>query len=100
MIGPAPAARARSRVFRPHDAQPNAAGRRVVADPLYPWSWRDLHRRYAAALLRRRFLDAARQPQIRKLERERMSRVILLIHRQETMSLLGLPLPHYIDVHD
>jgi len=51
-------------------------------------------------VLRQRFLEAARQRLIAKIERERKSRVILLIHRQETMSLLGFPVFRYIDVND
>ena len=35
-----------------------------------------------------------------QIERARNSRVILLVHRQETMSLLGFPLMRYIDIHD
>ena len=42
-------------------------------------------------VLKQRFLDASRQ---------RHSRVILLVHRQETMSLLGFPVYRYIDVND
>ena len=34
------------------------------------------------------------------LKRKRDSRVILLVHRQETMRLLGFPLVRYIDVND
>ena len=30
----------------------------------------------------------------------RGSRVILMVHRQETMSLLGFPLMRYIDIQD
>ncbi|MBC7258108.1 MAG: ATP-dependent Clp protease proteolytic subunit [Chloroflexi bacterium] len=51
-------------------------------------------------LLRQRMLDAARVRTMRKLEVKRKSRVIALIHRQETFSFLGLPLARYIDVHD
>jgi len=51
-------------------------------------------------VLLRRFLEAARQRLIAKIERDRKSRVILLIHRQETMSLLGFPVFRYIDVND
>jgi ClpP class serine protease len=51
-------------------------------------------------VLRQRFLEAARQRLIAKIERDRKSRVILLIHRQETMSLLGFPVVRYIDVND
>lgn len=51
-------------------------------------------------LLRQRILDATRQRAIARFEAERGSRVILLVHRQETMSLLGFPVMRYIDVHD
>jgi ClpP class serine protease len=34
------------------------------------------------------------------IERERKSRVVLLVHRQETMSLLGFPVFRYIDIND
>jgi ClpP class serine protease len=51
-------------------------------------------------VLRQFFLEAARQRQITRLEAERKSRVILLVHRQETMSLLGFPFFRYIDVND
>ncbi|AEH45423.1 hypothetical protein Thein_1562 [Thermodesulfatator indicus DSM 15286] len=51
-------------------------------------------------ILRQKFLEAARQRMIRKLEQKRKSRVILLVHRQETMSLLGFPIMRFIDVND
>jgi ClpP class serine protease len=51
-------------------------------------------------VLRQRLLEAARQRLIAKIEQMRKSRVILLIHRQETMSLLGFPVFRYIDVND
>ncbi|MCU0610357.1 MAG: ATP-dependent Clp protease proteolytic subunit [Candidatus Eisenbacteria bacterium] len=51
-------------------------------------------------LIKQRMLDAARQRLIAKIERERGSRVILLVHRQETMSILGFPIFRYIDVND
>jgi ClpP class serine protease len=35
-----------------------------------------------------------------KIERQRGSRVILLVHRQETMSFLGIPLFRFIDIND
>jgi ClpP class serine protease len=49
-------------------------------------------------LLRKRFLVAMRQRLIGTLETKRGSRVIVLIHRQETMSLLGFPIFKYIDI--
>ena len=51
-------------------------------------------------VIRQRFLDTSRQRLMNKIETKRNSRVISLIHRQETMSLLGFPLMRYIDVHD
>jgi ClpP class serine protease len=51
-------------------------------------------------VLRQRFLEASRQRLIAKIERQRNSRVILLVHRQETMSILGFPAFRYIDVND
>src|ERR1700731_5177364 len=45
-------------------------------------------------------VDAMRMRKIAQLERERNSRVILLVHRQETMKLLGFPVMRYIDVND
>ncbi|WP_022854194.1 SDH family Clp fold serine proteinase [Thermodesulfatator atlanticus] len=51
-------------------------------------------------MLRQKFLEAARQRMIRKLEQKRNSRVILLVHRQETMSLLGFPIMRFIDIND
>ena len=37
---------------------------------------------------------------IRRLEQQRNSRVITLIHRQESVALLGLPISRYIDIDD
>lgn len=51
-------------------------------------------------LLRKRFLVAMRQRLIATFEKTRGSRVIVLIHRQETMSLLGFPIFRYIDIDD
>src|SRR3981189_3050154 len=51
-------------------------------------------------VLKQRFLEAAGQPLIAKIESQRDSRVILLVHRQETMSFLGFPILRYIDVND
>lgn len=37
---------------------------------------------------------------MRRIERKRRSRVITIIHRQETMTLLGFPVYRYIDIED
>jgi ClpP class serine protease len=47
-----------------------------------------------------RFLEASRRRLIGQIERARRSRVVLLVHRQETMSVLGFPVVRYIDVND
>ncbi|MCL6481309.1 MAG: ATP-dependent Clp protease proteolytic subunit [Firmicutes bacterium] len=51
-------------------------------------------------IFRQRLLENSRQRLIAQIERKRNSRVILLVHRQETMSLLGFPLMRFIDVND
>lgn len=51
-------------------------------------------------LMQKRVREIRRQMAIRGLESERKSRVITMIHRQETMSLLGFPLARYIDIED
>ena len=48
----------------------------------------------------RRLLEWSRRSKIAEIERIRRSRVIALIHRQETMRLLGFPLVRYIDMQD
>ena len=53
-----------------------------------------------APLVRQRMLDAARLRLMRKIEVARGSRVIALIHRQESMSILGFPIARYIDIQD
>jgi len=47
-----------------------------------------------------RMLEAARLRLMRDMEKKRNSRVISLIHRQETMALLGFPIFRYIDIND
>ncbi|HEY7589747.1 MAG TPA: ATP-dependent Clp protease proteolytic subunit [Candidatus Limnocylindrales bacterium] len=51
-------------------------------------------------VIRQRLLEAQRVRAFRKLEEERHSRAIGLIHRQETMSFLGFPIARYIDIED
>jgi ClpP class serine protease len=51
-------------------------------------------------LLQRRMLQVRRLQAIRNLEKRRGSRVITMIHRQETMSFLGIPVSRYIDIED
>ena len=51
-------------------------------------------------IIQRKMLESARMRLIRKIEKERKSRVIAMIHRQETMALLGFPIFKYIDIQD
>jgi ClpP class serine protease len=51
-------------------------------------------------VMKQKLLEAARYRMIARIEHLRGSRVILLVHRQETMSLLGFPVFRYIDVND
>ncbi len=51
-------------------------------------------------ILQRRLLLRRRRALIRDLEAARGSRVVTMIHRQETVSLLGLPLSRFIDIED
>jgi ClpP class serine protease len=51
-------------------------------------------------VIQQRMLEASRKRLLARMEKERRSRVVLLVHRQETMSLLGFPLFRYIDIND
>ena len=51
-------------------------------------------------VIRQWMLESARLRKLQQIEKTRNSRVILLIHRQETMRLLGFPLVRYIDIDD
>jgi ClpP class serine protease len=46
------------------------------------------------------WLESMRARAFRSLEKRRASRVIGLIHRQETMAFLGFPVARYIDIED
>ena len=51
-------------------------------------------------MIQARLLELARLRSLRRLERQRQSRVITLIHRQESRSILGIPVARYIDIDD
>jgi ClpP class serine protease len=51
-------------------------------------------------VIQKRMLAARRISTIQDMERKRKSRVITMIHRQEIMSFLGIPLARYIDIED
>jgi len=51
-------------------------------------------------IIKQKLLEASRKRMIGVIEKQRKSRVVLLVHRQETMSLLGFPIFRYIDIND
>jgi len=51
-------------------------------------------------VLRKKMLQYQRAALIARLHKQHDSRVILLVHRQETMSFLGFPIVRYIDMQD
>lgn len=53
-----------------------------------------------APVWKQRQLEAHRHKLLKQIQGKRNSRVITLIHRQETISLLGLPISRHIDVDD
>jgi ClpP class serine protease len=55
---------------------------------------------FLVPLFKQRALISARIRQLRDLEHRRGSRVISMIHRQEQMALLGVPLFRYINIED
>lgn len=51
-------------------------------------------------LFRQKALEFARRRLLARLEKQRSSRVIIMVHRQETMALLGFPIFRFIDIND
>ncbi len=51
-------------------------------------------------MIRQRMLESARLSMIQHIEKLRGSRVIVLIHRQEALSLFGIPVFRFISVED
>ncbi len=51
-------------------------------------------------LIRQKLLDAARVRTLERLEKNRGSRVVLLVHRQETMAFFGFPVLRFITMED
>ncbi|OIO87866.1 MAG: hypothetical protein COW32_10180 [Candidatus Aquicultor secundus] len=55
---------------------------------------------FIVPILQRRLLDMRRIQFLHKIEEDRKSRLITLIHRQEALSFLGIPFVRYIDIED
>ncbi len=51
-------------------------------------------------LVRQKMVEAARVRMLRSIETKRGTRVIAMIHREETLAFLGFPFARYIDIHD
>lgn len=51
-------------------------------------------------MIQARLLEMARLRSLRRLESARRSRAVTLIHRQESRSILGIPVARYIDIDD
>ncbi|MBD1852035.1 hypothetical protein [Leptolyngbya sp. FACHB-711] len=51
-------------------------------------------------IIQRRVVESRRLGSIQTFQQKRQSRTILLIHRQESISLLGIPLSRYITIED
>ncbi|HBY93564.1 MAG: ATP-dependent Clp protease proteolytic subunit [Ardenticatenaceae bacterium] len=51
-------------------------------------------------VVRQRMLETARYRLLQQLETKRGTRVIAMIHHQETISFLGIPIARYIDIQD
>jgi len=51
-------------------------------------------------LISQKLINSARQRMIGRIEKKRNSRVILIVHRQESIGLLGIPLVRYINMED
>ena len=50
--------------------------------------------------IRKKVLERARLNKLRELEKKRDSRVIFLIHRQETIAFLGIPILRYLTIDE
>lgn len=51
-------------------------------------------------MLKQQRLESIRVKLIRRIEMQRKSRLITLIHRQESISILGIPISRYINIED
>ena len=51
-------------------------------------------------LIKQRMIEAARVKLLHEMQKKRKSRIIAMIHRQEAISLLGIPFFRYIDIED
>ncbi len=69
-------------------------------DNIFNWLWILLIFWSLMPLLTQRRLELFRLRLLREIERRRGTRVITMIHRQESISLLGIPLSRFINIED
>lgn len=55
---------------------------------------------FLVPMVQRRYLEQSRRALLVKMGKKRKSVVVTLIHRQEILSFLGIPLARYIDIDD
>lgn len=67
---------------------------------LTTWLWLPFVAALLLPVLRLRLIESRRARLIATIERARGTRLILLVHRQDTMSLFGLALMRFIDIDD
>jgi ClpP class serine protease len=75
----------------------DAGGLGAIVNSLF---WLFLIFSFLTPYLQQRSLAAARARRIHQLERQRKSRVITLIHRQEAVAILGIRVSRFIDIDD
>src|SRR5579875_2312022 len=75
---------------------------RIAATTFEPWNliWIFVIISSLQPLLQRQLLAASRRRMLATIAARREATVITLIHRQETISLLGIPLVRHIDIDD
>ncbi|MEA3255463.1 MAG: ATP-dependent Clp protease proteolytic subunit [Candidatus Altiarchaeota archaeon] len=67
---------------------------------VFSWIWVLFILFLAIPIVKRKVLESSRSMMIRRLERKRNSRVITMIHRQEALSILGIPFTKFINIED
>ncbi len=71
-----------------------------AVESIFPLFWLFIIISALTPYLQQQLLATARARKIAELERQRGSRVITMIHRQEAFSLLGIPLTRFINIED
>ncbi|MBD3883932.1 ATP-dependent Clp protease proteolytic subunit [Phormidium tenue FACHB-886] len=66
----------------------------------FDWIWVLILISSIQPVIQKRIVEGRRVAMIRAFEQRRQGRAILLIHRQESISLLGIPLSRYISIED